>query len=101
MEVDVFWGPNPESRRVFIVTLLNKEGVLDEEKYLLGWLTEKGAKRAMTSQYWESSIESIAETSVSSLKEWYEQQTATPEPPGKDPELVVSEYREPSLVVDY
>lgn len=50
--LDCFIGPNPESRKVFIVHQNNPDtGEYDEDKIMLGFLSRQDAKRAYLGQY--------------------------------------------------
>ncbi len=72
--LDVFVGPDPESRRVYVVDQKNiKTGRFDEHKILIGWDTPVDARLGYLANYDESGpdrIGALTETTPEGLKEW-------------------------------
>lgn len=70
--VDVFVGPMPESRTVFVVNQQNKDGAFDEHKVLLGFTDEEAARTAYLNSYekgW-TGLGSLTPCSIQQFKYW-------------------------------
>ena len=70
--VDVFVGPVPESQRVFVVNQVNRDGVFDEHKVLLGFADEESARNAYMNSYekgW-TGLGSLTPCSIKQFKFW-------------------------------
>ncbi|AGS80532.1 ParB N-terminal domain-containing protein [Leptospira alstonii] len=70
--VDVFVGPDKESRVVFVINQKDKEGNFDEHKVMLGFHDEKSARNGYIKNYpknWKG-FGSIVKLTVGEFKEW-------------------------------
>lgn len=73
-EVDCFIGENLKSNRVFVINQVNKEGVFDEHKCMLGFNSASQAKQAYLSSYkpgWDG-LGSMVTMPITSFKSWVE-----------------------------
>ena len=71
--VDTFVGSKPESDRVFVVDQVDpRTGKFDEHKVMLGFNTQKAARRAYLANYSKGwgGLRSITEMSVDEFKDW-------------------------------
>ncbi|MCG6170246.1 ParB N-terminal domain-containing protein [Leptospira sanjuanensis] len=70
--VDVFVGPDSESRIVFVINQRNKDGSFDEHKCMIGFHDEKAARIAYLKNYtknWKG-LGSVIALTVPQFKEW-------------------------------
>ncbi|TGM04838.1 chromosome partitioning protein ParB [Leptospira barantonii] len=70
--VDVFVGPDYESRVVFVINQKNKDGSFDEHKVMLGFHDEKAARTGYLRNYaknWKG-FGSIVTLTIPQFKEW-------------------------------
>lgn len=70
--VDFFMGPNPESKKVFVVDQTNKDGSFDEHKAMLGFNTIEEARAGYLANYepgW-TGLGAISEMPASAFKSW-------------------------------
>jgi len=87
--VDVFIGPKPEEENVFVVNQVDpKTKRFDEHKILMGYPTEKRARRGYLANYekgWKG-LGSIHQLSMDQFKAWLKEGDTTKEfKPGKEP----------------
>lgn len=71
-QVDVFIGPNPESRTVFVVDQLNPDGTFDEAKALIGFDSEQEAREGYLANYppgWQG-LGAITALPMAAFKAW-------------------------------
>lgn len=69
--VDVFIGENPDSRKVFIVDQVNKDGSFDEHKVILGAVDAADAEKTYKRNYsagW--AVGPISEMDIDQFKDW-------------------------------
>lgn len=74
-QVDVFLGKAPDSDRVYIIDQNKENGRFDEHKVMLGFESEKDAKKAYKANYdddREQYIGCISDLSMDEFKEWLE-----------------------------
>ncbi|EMF91195.1 ParB-like protein [Leptospira santarosai str. ST188] len=72
--VDVFIGPDRESRVVFVINQQTQNGSFDEHKCMLGFHDEKSARAGYLKNYnknWKG-LGSIATLTISQFEEWLE-----------------------------
>ncbi|EKS06916.1 ParB N-terminal domain-containing protein [Leptospira santarosai] len=72
--VDVFIGPDRESRVVFVINQQTQNGSFDEHKCMLGFHDEKAARAGYLKNYnknWKG-LGSIATLTISQFEEWLE-----------------------------
>lgn len=70
--VDAFVGPNPESRKVFVVDQLHPDGTFDEHKALIGFDSLEEAKAGYLANYnpgWKG-MGAITELPMPAFKSW-------------------------------
>lgn len=70
--VDVFIGPNPESKKVFVVDQVNPDGSFDEHKAMLGFNTIEEARAGYLANYtpgWQG-LGAISEMPADAFKSW-------------------------------
>lgn len=70
--LDVFIGPDPESRKVFVVDQVNKDGSFDEHKAIMGAHTAEEAKAIYAANYPEDwkGMAHITELPIAAFKAW-------------------------------
>ena len=71
-QVDVFIGPHPDSRKVFVVDQVNSDGSFDEHKSMLGYKTAEQAREAYLGNYepgWQG-IGAMTELPMAAFKAW-------------------------------
>jgi len=69
-ELDYFMGPDRDSKRVFMASLLDDNGVFVENKMMLGFNTEYAARELFCDQYSESRCGPMLEMTLDDLKSW-------------------------------
>jgi len=69
---DVFIGPNPDSRKVFVVDQVNPDGSFDEHKGLIGFDSLEQARAGYLSNYSQdwTGLGAITEMPVDAFKSW-------------------------------
>ena len=73
-QIDVFVGPNPNSKKVFVVDQINKDGSFDEHKVMFGFDSVEEAREAYLSNYedgWQG-LGNVTETDIDSFRKWAE-----------------------------
>lgn len=70
--IDVFLGGNLESKNVFVVDQVNKDGSFDEHKVMVGFDTEEEARSAYLANYEEGwqGMGGITSVSLDEFKKW-------------------------------
>jgi hypothetical protein len=71
-QVDVYIGPNPESKKVFVVDQMKSDGTFDEHKALIGFNNIEQAKAAYQSNYpkgWKG-MGAVTEMTVEEFRDW-------------------------------
>lgn len=74
-EVDVFVGPNPMSKKMFIIEQIDSLGEFDEHKVMLGFDSIMEAREAYFANYpidWDG-FKHIQELFVTDFKDWHGQ----------------------------
>lgn len=89
-EMDVYVGPERESTRAFLCSLLNEDGSFNEFKVYLGFSSRKICCEAFMDQYGEYKCGPIMEVSINDLKEWIELQKPKAE---KEARLLINRDR--------
>lgn len=70
-QVDVFVGPNPLVKKVFVIDQLNKDGSFDEHKVMLGYPQKQRAVEAYKSNYDDGwTVGPVTEMSMDEFKAW-------------------------------
>ena len=70
--IDSFIGPNPESKKVFVVNQRDSKGDFDEHKVMIGFDTLEEAQQAYHANYepgWQG-MKSIVPMTMDTFKEW-------------------------------
>ena len=70
--LDVYVGPDADSKRVFVSALMRKDDpdAFDEYKILLGFETHKKAQEFCREQYYDQSTDMIMEMTLQDLMAW-------------------------------
>jgi hypothetical protein len=69
--IDVFIGPDPTSKKVWVIDQMNKDGTFDEVKALIGFHTKKEAVAGYLDHYpkgWR--VGKVTSCSIAELKRW-------------------------------
>jgi N12 class adenine-specific DNA methylase len=70
--VDTYVGPNPESRRVFVIDQVNQDGSFDEHKSMIGYDSPEQARESYLSSFmpgW-TGLGAMTELPVDAFKSW-------------------------------
>lgn len=85
-ELDCFVGNNLKSKRVFVINQVNKEGVFDEHKCMLGFDSAAAATKGYNDSFspgWDG-LGSMVEMDMKSFRRWMNSGDLTKELTGKD-----------------
>lgn len=103
-QVDVFIGPKPESKTVFVINQVDPDtSRFDEHKVLIGWNTEEEAQTGYLENYqkgWKG-LGSIREMSMDQFKSWLkegDQKKAVPEMKTEKPTARFEGYQDRSAI---
>lgn len=75
--IDLFLGNNPESKQVFVIDQVNRDGSFDEHKVMFGFDSIEEAREAYLSNYEEGwqGLGNITQVDVDTFRKWTESDT--------------------------
>ena len=75
--IDLFLGNNPESKQVFVIDQVNRDGSFDEHKVMFGFDSIEEAREAYLSNYEEGwqGLGNITQVDIETFRKWTESDT--------------------------